>query len=205
MNFKHMILTVTCAAAALAAEPSAAQPFLRGSYAGADLVYTHINYGTINLGAGPVDAETIFDNDVWHGNVHLGTRLSDLFAIEAGYFWIPAQDKAIFSGNASSVQVRGVTLDGHVFMALDPQRRFEVMGLLGGSWLEAEAHLNGPSFGPGVIDKQSEWGWRIGGGLQFWLNEFVSMRGLVVYQSADFKGEAEGAIATSIGVDLHLL
>jgi hypothetical protein len=204
MRIKLAMLGTVCAATILAIAPSAAQPFLRGSYAGADLVYTHIDYGTINLGAGPIEADTIFDNDVWHGSVHAGMRLSDLFAIEAGYFWIPEKDRAIFGGNTSTVEVRGVTLDGHVFMPLDPMRRFELVGLVGGSWLEAEAHLNGPSFGPGVIDKQSEWGWRVGGGLQFWLSEFVSMRGMVVYQSADFKGEAEGAISTRIGVDVHL-
>jgi hypothetical protein len=202
--FSFGISATAFAVMALASGPSAAQPFLRGSYAGADLVFTHVDYGTINLGAGPIDAGTVFANDLWSGNVHVGMRLSDLFGIEAGYLWIPEADRAIFGGNTSSVRVQGATLDGHVYLALDAARRFEAIGLIGASWLEAEAHLNGPSFGPGVIDKQAEWSWRIGGGAQFWLSEYVSMRGLVVYQSADLNGEVDSALSTHVGVNLHL-
>jgi hypothetical protein len=200
----HVRAVLSAALLALAATPSYAQPFLRGSYAGADVVYTHIDYGTVNLGAGPVGAGTVFANDLWSGDVHVGMRFSDMFAIEAGYLWIPHSGKTISPlGDQSTVRIQGATVDGLVYLPLDSTRGVEAVGLLGVSWLEALAHLSGPLFGS-VYDKKSEWGWRVGGGAQVWLNQQVSVRGLLVYQSADLNGEVDSALSTRLGVNIQL-
>jgi hypothetical protein len=68
-------------------------------------------------------------------------------------------------------------LDGHVYVPITSS--VELIGLVGVSWLTARAHVTGPSFGS-IVDKKAEWGRRAGGGLEFGLNDSVSLRSLVL-------------------------
>jgi hypothetical protein len=183
-------------AAGLLTGPAAAQVIMPTFYVGADFQHTRVSYSDIAPGLNGGD---FFSEALSGGHFHAGARISPMFGAEVGYLWIPEHEKSL-SGGTSSIDVNGVTLDALFYMPMDATGAFELVGLGGASRLTATAKLNGPAFG-NIVDEDSEWGWRAGGGAQFRISRNVNVRGLVLYQSADFEGDVESSVQLSIGVN----
>jgi hypothetical protein len=165
-------------------------------YAGADFQHTGVRYTDIAPG---VNGSDFFSDSLSGGHFHAGARFTPMLGVEAGYLWIPEHKKSL-SGGESSIDVNGITMDAMFYFPMDARGAFELVGLGGASYLTATAKLSGPAFG-NIVDEDSEWGWRAGGGAQFRIADNVNIRGLAVYQSADFEGDTEDAWQLSIGLN----
>jgi hypothetical protein len=201
MRVGFAIAAVACAfSTAATAQVAGLRPAI---YAGVDYQYTSVTWEDIELPTVPptsINGSELFADSFSGAHLHVGARLTSLFGLELGYMWLPEQDKAIGGGNNSSLRVHGVTLDGHVYFPMDPMGSFELIGLIGGAFLEGTAKLNGPSFG-NIVDVDPDWSWRAGGGAQYRINPNLNVRGLVTYQSARFDGEVDHAINVNIGLN----
>jgi opacity protein-like surface antigen len=185
---------------ALAQPNSGLQPSL---YAGVDYQHSSIVWEDFHLPTTPpttINGGDLFAESFSGAHVHIGSRFGSNFGVELGYVWLPAVEKTIGGGNMSSLKVQGVTLDAMGYLPIDAMGRFEVIGLIGGAWLEGTAKLNGPSFGTNT-DVDPDWSWRGGGGAQYRLSTNVNIRGLVIYQAARFDGEVDHALNVNVGLN----
>jgi len=195
MSKRFVVVTL---AAALFSAPAAAQGILPAFYAGADFQHTMVSYADIP-GTG-LNGSDFFSDSLSGGHFHIGARFAPMFGAEVGYLWIPEHEKDL-SGGTSTIDVHGVTFDGMIYAPLGMPNSFELVGLGGISYLTATAVLSGPGFGGTSSDEDSEWGWRVGGGGQFQVSSNVNVRGLIIYQSADFDGDVDDAFQFSLGVN----
>lgn len=162
------------------AEPSVIRP-----YVGAD--YTFHDF---DLKGG----DEVFDDTLHGGNVHFGARFNEYLGAEIGYFATKTAKNSDVAGTEFDTKVKweGLTLDAFGYYPAGP---VELVATGGVSWADGTAAVNGFEF------SEDEFGYRAGGGLQYNVSENVSVRGLVRWQSADFKGFAEDAITYSAGIN----
>ena len=195
-------------AALLASSAAAAQqPGMPARvYVGADYQHTSVSWGDLHLPTTPpttISGSELFAESFSGAHLHAGTRFGRNFGVELGYMWLPAHEKSLGGGNASSVKVHGVTLDGLAYLPVGATGAFELVGLAGGAWLEGTVTLNGPSFG-NVRDVDPDWNWRLGGGAQYALTPQLSLRALVIYQAAKFDGDVDHATNVNVGLNYFL-
>jgi opacity protein-like surface antigen len=189
----------------LAAAPTQAQVFgLRGSYAGIDYVHTSVTYEDVPVSVSPpvfVNGSQFYEDTVTGFHLHVGTRLHPMFGVELGYVWFPEHDKNLGGGNTTRIRAQGFNLDGMVYVALDEERRFELIGLAGVAFTEATAHRNGPMFGGAVSETDPDWTWRAGGGAQYRVSDRLNFRGVVLYQPVSFDAEVDHVVSVHIGAN----
>lgn len=218
-TMKKLLLTATCLAALTGAARADDRPtwqdyFEFNPYVGADYQYTNYSYNSdYNLGGGlALDGDSVLNKDLSGGNIHVGNRFNKFVGVELGYFYNAAGDKSVTAGSTvgpgtvatgdfkTKVQTQGGTLDLMGYLPVGPKDRFDLIGTGGATWTHAKLDLNVPGAGSsGVSD--NEWGWRAGGGVQFHLTPQLNLRGLVRYQSADFKDIADHAVTYTVGLN----
>jgi opacity protein-like surface antigen len=203
-SFNRYLLGAACASLLSSAALAQPTPGLRPSlYAGVDYQHSTIVWEDFHLPTTPpttINGSELFADSFSGAHVHVGGRFGANFGVELGYMWLPKVEKNIGGGNMSSLKVQGVTLDAMGYLPIDGMGRFEVIGLVGGAWLEGTAKLNGPSFGTNT-DVDPDWNWRAGGGAQYRLSENINLRGLVTYEAARFDGEVDHALNVNVGLN----
>jgi opacity protein-like surface antigen len=188
----------------VSAPANAQTPGLRGSYAGIDYVHTSVTYEDVPVSVSPpvfVNGSQFYEDTVTGFNLHVGTRLHPMFGVELGYVWFPEHDKDLGGGNTTVIRAQGASLDGMVYLALDEQRAFELIGLGGVAFTEATAHRNGPMFGGAVSETDPDWSWRAGVGTQYRVSERLNFRGLVIYQPVNFDSEVDHVVSIHVGAN----
>lgn len=180
-------------------------------YVGADAQYTDFGYNNnYDLGGGlALDGDAILEDGLPGFNIHVGNRFHKNFGAELGYFRTKEQSKDVAAGSTvgpgptvaltgftTKVKAQGVTLDALGYVPLDEAARFELIGTAGVSYTKAELEFAG--YGS---EDESEFGYRLGAGAQYGLDDNISVRGLARYQSADFEDVADNAWTYSLGVN----
>lgn len=202
------------AALAFVSEAEAAELSNLKPYVGIDLMRTVYDYNdNYDIGGGlALDGDAILEDALDGLNIHVGVRPHQFFGLELGYFRTREEGKSIASGAAvgpgtvatadfsTDVKVQGLTLDGLGYLPLGAQERFELIGTAGVSWSKAEVTATVPGAGSGDVD-ESEFGFRVGGGAQFNINENFNVRGIARYQTADFEDVADNAWTYTLGVN----
>lgn len=161
-------------------------------YIGADYRFT--DYGKEDLGGG-LTTDDAFDSSLHGGNIHIGARLHENLGLELGYYKTDKGSKDLGGGFTTEVDVEGITLDALGYVPL--QDHFELIGLIGVSYTQADLELTGF----GLTGDEEEWQVRAGGGAQYWFTPHFNARGLVNYESADFDGLVDGAWVYSAGLN----
>jgi hypothetical protein len=201
---QFLISYVVVMACPFASAAAAQDVNLRPSiYVGADYQNTTVTWNDFTLPTTPptvINGSQLFAESYHGAHLHAGARFGANLGLELGYMWLPAAKKTIGGGNNSSLKVQGVTLDGMAYLPLDAAGRFELVGLVGGAWLEGTAKLNGPSFGNNV-SVDPDWNWRAGGGAQYRWSANVNIRALVSYEAARFDGEVDHALNVNAGLN----
>jgi len=205
-----------CTAAMLAAItlPAQAQEINFKPYVGFDLQRTNIDYNdNYDIGGGlALNGNTILEDSLNGFNVHVGNRFHKNFGAELGYFRTKEESKSIAAGSTvgpgtvagadftTDVKIQGITLDALGYLPLGAEKRFELIGTAGVSWMKGEVTATVPGADSGDVD-ESEIGFRGGAGAQFNVTNQVNVRGLARYQSADFEDVADKAWTYSLGLN----
>ncbi len=202
------------AALAFVSEVEAAELANLKPYVGIDLMRSVYDYNkNYDIGGGlALDGDAILDDSLDGLSIHAGIRPHRNFGLELGYFRTREEGKNIAGGSlvgpgmvapadfSTDVKVQGLTLDGLGYLPLGEQERFELIGTAGVSWSKAEITATVPGVGSSDVD-ESEFGFRVGGGAQFNIDENFNVRGLARYQSADFENVADNAWTYTLGLN----
>ncbi len=178
-------------------------------YVGADYQFTHLKYNNdYGVGGGlALDGNTILERGLNGGNVHVGVRPAQYWGAELGYFDTTNESKNIAAGTTvgpgtvalvpltGKVQMHGATLDAMGYLPVIANR-VDLIATTGLAW----DHIKAGFGGLGSVSK-SEIDWRIGGGAQVNLLPNLNLRGLVRYQTADFKNIADSAWVYTAGLN----
>ena len=191
-----------------------AQEFKFNPYVGFDLQRYNVSYNdNYDIGGGlALNGDAILDDSLTGINLHVGNRFHENFAAELGFFRTKQESETVASGAtvgpgtvatgnfSTDVRLQGITLDGLGYFPLDDNGRFELIGTAGISWTDAEVEATVPGVGVGDADDQ-EFGFRVGGGLEFGLTDDVSLRGLARYQTADFDDVVDNIWVFNLGLN----
>lgn len=211
MKYNKSIMAAIAAVAILSTVPAGAaesKTYSWAPYVGVDYQRMSFNYNNnYDVGGGlALDGETVLDDSLNGLNLHIGARPYENLGFELGYFRTENADKDITAGETvgpgtvaltnftTHTRVQGVTLDAMGYLPVTQQ--VELIGTAGLLWNQAKAEFAG--YGN---EKKSEIDWRIGAGAQVNVVNNVNLRGLVRYQTADFKDVADNAWVYTIGVN----
>lgn len=177
-----------------AAEPSG---FFFQPYGGIDFQHTGVDYD--NISGTNVSYEDLVSDSFNGANFHLGARVNKYLGVEGGYTWTADSDKSKVLGTAigTRAHVAGWNADALGYLPLGDEK-FELIGTMGVSLLTASLNFNGAVTGGGNTE---EFGFRAGGGAEYWLTDHVNGRVLLRYQTADFKGIADNAYNLTAGIN----
>lgn len=205
-------LLLAGSALALLAPPVAQAEMNLQPYIGFDIQRTDYSYnGNYGIGGGlALDGDTVLEDVLYGGNIHIGSRVFKNFGVELGYFRNREESENISAGDvigpgtvaaadfSTDIKTHGFTLDGLGYLPV--AERFELIGTAGLSWTDAEIELSVPGAAAADAD-EDEFGYRIGAGGQFHITDRLNARGLVRYQYADFDNVADNAWTASIGLN----
>lgn len=191
---------------------SAAEDSSKWMYMGLDLQRTRYSYNdNYSLGAGAfLDGDTILEENLNGANIYIGGRFSEYFGLELGYFRNKEETKGVSAGTVvgtgtvaatsftTDVKSHGFALDALGYVPVAPG--LEIVGTAGVTWTDAEIGLSGAGIGKASAD-EDEFGYRLGAGLQYTLENGLGFRGLVRYQYADFDNIADDAWIYTLGVN----
>lgn len=90
-----------------------------------------------------------------------------------------------------------MTLDGLGYLPLGDSESFDLIGTAGISRIKAKLSIPAASY----TDDDTEFGFRVGAGVQYNITETWNARTLVRYQSADFDDIAKNAVVWTAGVN----
>lgn len=182
-------------------------------YLGFDLQRTNYSYNeNYAVPGGALNGETILEDTLDGGNIHIGARLGKYLGIEAGYFHNIDKDKDIAAGTlvgpgtialaafSTNVETKGFSLDLMGYIPIDQSSKLELIATGGLTYTQAEIELSSAAVGVDKAD-EDEFGFRLGGGLQYNITDDLNLRGLVRYQSADFEDAVEDAWTYSAGIN----
>lgn len=187
---------------ALAASPALAKAPVQSSsefffkpYMGADYQYVGASYKSVS----GVNFDNVISDSMHGAHFHAGARFHKNFGFEFGYMWTGDAEKENVLGTTTDTQVniRGFTADLMGYLPVLQQT--ELVGTVGISNLTAEAKVNGAG-GAANVD-ETEVGFRVGGGFQYWLTDNINARALIRYQSADFQDTTESAVLVNAGLN----
>lgn len=207
-------LTATAAAGAAMAEPSFGpiRPYVgvEYNYIGADVS----SYAEDVNGNGIADYSGKPFADRYHSLVpNVGVRIGRHFGLEAGYLRTSREEQSLtgtdfLAGLTGEVETRitGWHVDVNGYLPLAD--RLEAIGSVGVGRYKAESDLTlmagGAPLGAGASFDDSDTALRLGAGLQYGLNDHVSLRGMVRYIDATFDSggftAADGAWTGALGV-----
>lgn len=176
------------------------------TYVGADYQHASLSYKTANEGYLPSSLSQ-------GANFHIGERFTDYYAVELGYAGgsdrvdgrLAATSTDPATNYTGKIDVHGPTLDLYGYMPLF-KSKLSVFATGGVSYLTGKAtievgSLNGQPFS--FESSKSEFGYRVGGGVEWRFIEEFSIRATARYQSADFGGLMNNAIVGQIGVNFY--
>lgn len=179
-------------------------------YIGVDLQRTIFQYNNnYDLDGTSLDGDLLLKDGLNGINIHAGVRPHPNFGVELGYFRNSTEEKDINTGDSvgsgtvaaadfsTKVKSSGVTLDGLAYAPMSES--IDLIGTAGLSWTRAEFTLGDGT--TSETSKDSELGWRIGGGAQAAVSDQVNARALIRYQSADFKDVADGSWIGTVGLN----
>lgn len=165
-------------------------------YVGADYQFVSPSYQNV-----PSTAFNFGDfiSDSFSGaHIHAGARVHKNLGLEFGYLWTANETKSNL-GITTKANVSGVTFDGLGYIPLESAPGLELIGTVGVSRLKADIKVTlGALAG---ASSQSEWGFRFGGGAQYWLTDNINARAIVRYQTADFSGILDNAVMVNAGLN----
>lgn len=197
---KKFLLLTACAVAFAA--PAHAE-----FYGGIDVQENVVSYQNKNLGGGlAVDPDLIAEDSFTGLNIHVGNRLHKNYGVELGAFKTKGESKFTPSGATigpatlaatnitTDVSFWGLTLDGMGYLPVSEQ--VELVGSAGVTWTDMEQDIVGLA-----LNDESEFGFRVGAGAQFNINDRWNVRGMARYQTADFDGIADNLMTYSLGVN----
>ena len=164
---------------------------------GVDYQYIGLNYNPTVTG---IDRSQLLEDSLHGVNIHVGARLHKYFGVEAGYIWTGDGEKKNVLGVAganTTVNVDGWTFDLLGYMPV--AQKLEFIGTVGVTAL----NYYGKASASAVVTSTdtTEAGFRVGGGLQYWLTDHVGVRGLARYQTADFNGVVDNAVEATLGLN----
>ncbi len=208
---KKLLLSV--AALAVLSAPAFADDLVITPYAGIDLGRSMYSYNeSYDFDGDSLNGESLLNDGLNNINLHVGTRIGKYFGAEVGYFRSSEGKKNIETGDvvgdglvaasdfSTKIKTHGFSLDGLGYIPLTDDARAELIGTAGVTWTKANIEMTVPGVGT-AGDNQSELGFRIGGGAQYYLTHNISARGLVRYQTVDFDDVADRAWTYSLGVN----
>ena len=177
-------------------------------YIGADYQLTHMDYNNdFSVGSGlALDGDKVLKDNLSGADIHVGVRPNTYWGAELGYFDTTTESKHIAAGASvgpgtvaavpltGKAHLQGATLDALGYLPVS--KDVDLIGTTGLAWDNMKTSLGAA----GDINK-SEIDWRIGAGAQVNLMQNVNLRGLVRYQTADFKSVADNAWVYSLGVN----
>ena len=131
-------LIFTAALCAFLSTPALAADFK--PYLGLDLQRMSLSYNnSYGIGGGnSLNGETLLQDNLDGVNIHVGSRISEFFGLELGYFQTQTGGKSIVAGTTvgpglvaaanfkTDVKVRGFTLDGMGYLPLGDNKMFEL-------------------------------------------------------------------------------
>lgn len=189
MNKKLVTLLTTSIIAASSAA-YAIDSYSLNPYIGADYQYTYMNYTD--------ESDGVIDDNFNGFNIYGGIRPYANIGLELGYFRNFEED-GIESGIPVYFNTQGVTLDALGYLPIDRNGRIELIGTVGVSYAEAKVGLN---FGGSRVSvSEDEFGFRIGAGVEYKINQNFSARTILRYQTADFEGLADNAVVYNVGLN----
>lgn len=173
-------------------------------YVGADYQYLSASYKSYNYDGYNVSPSTILPSSLSTGfALRVGEQFGPNYAAEVSYI----QSQQTKSGNLYGVNyngkitVYGPTADVLGFLPLW-NGPISLVGTTGVSYLRASVHGD-TDVDIGGSAAKSEFGWRIGGGLEWKPAEHYGIRLITRYQTADFDGLANGAVTANIGLNYY--
>jgi len=166
--------------------PAVQSGFFFNPYVGADYQYSSISYEAIP--GTPYSYSDFFADSFNGGDVHVGARIHRYLGFEVGYFDNASSSKSNILGTSvgSSVKFDGWTLDALGYFPLGESDKFELIGLAGVARTTGKSSLTASSAVEGASSTETES--RVGGGAEYWITSKINVRGMLVYQSADFEG-----------------
>ena len=150
-----------------------------------------------------IDGDKLYDDDLDGINVHVGARLHRNFGVEAAYYHNFESDKTLPAGETvgtvpgastytfhqidTSLESKGITLEGMGYLPLGDTERFELIGSAGLSWTQIDTTFKSPGYGWDFHDKEDAIGFLFGAGGQGFVTEHINLRSMVRYQVVDFE------------------
>lgn len=172
-----LIIAVLCIGLVASSAPAAAQYRNRKPIdrSGAYLGFSGMGNFILNQAKAPVDGFIDHGGGV---GIFLGWRIVPMFALELGYaasFHNPVRDP---DGDLANILLlHAFTLDGKLIF---PNRSYVRPFLQGGLGVyELATHADNTSYRNGL-------GFKLGGGLDFWLNRTISIGGRILYHGIAF-------------------
>ena len=148
-----------------------------------------------------IDAGRLLESNLHGASVHVGARIHKHFGLEASYMHTDSADKTNLLGTGvnSELEFDGFTVDAMGYYPVDGHEDVELIGTLGLTYYRSDLELTGPI---SLRADGDEIGGRVGGGLQYWFNDHVNIRGLVRYQAWDISDLGEtNSVVTTIGLN----
>lgn len=171
--------------------------FFFAPYGGID--YEHVGVGYKDVPGTSVNYGELLADSLNGANFHVGARVNKYLGFEGGYSWTADADKNNVRGTGlnTDTHVAGWNADALGYLPLGNEK-FEMIGTMGVSLLTASLNLNGAASGSGNVE---EFGFRAGGGAEYWITDHINGRVLLRYQTADFHGIADDAYNLTAGIN----
>ena len=148
-------------------------------YAGVDYNYSFVEHDS--------SMDGVMADHAHSGSVVLGTKVSPYAGVEAFYQLSKKEHKADYRS-----QIQAYGMDVHGYLPLGCYGEYELIGSLGAGWYDAKYDK----------DNDSGWGYRLGAGLQYNIDDNWSVRGMYRHVWVD-KSVLDDLDEISVGVRYH--
>ncbi len=184
-------------------------PYLGMDYQHSSLDYSDYPATSAGFVSSPAGNYSTFFGDSADGfDAHGGLRIGKYAGLEIGYMDSGTTTKnsslnfstpfgPVSFPTSSKISLTGPVFDFMGYLPVTDSGSVELIGTVGIS--DLTENLSGNIAYLGVNGSQTEVGYRVGGGAQYYLTDNLNARALIRYQSADFSGLMNGAVLFNLG------
>ncbi len=156
-------LMVAVSAVAMAANANAME---YNPYAGVEYGYSFLNGAEIS-------------NNFNSGKIFVGSQYNENFGVEAFYQRSTSDKKASDEG-VTKVKYEAYGIDAMGYLPMGCDQEFALVGTAGLAYYDFKGKIEG-----GAADNEGTWGYRMGAGAEYNVNENIAVRALARYTKLD--------------------